>query len=85
MIFCNGDCHITYQSEEALDEAVRTQAVRSFEDRGHAYLTKVSTTENTITFQYSPVVIMEAENTIEPGHKAMIEAEKFLERMEISI
>lgn len=85
MIFCNGDCHITYQSEEALGEEVQTKVAGAFEDQGHAYLMEVATTANTITFQYSPVVIMEAENTIEPGHRAMIEAEKFLERMEISV
>lgn len=85
MIFANGDCYITYQQEGLIDEDVRKNIENEFLEKEHQYLNELITTEQTLTFRYSPIKVMESHNTIEPCDLVMDEVQRFLSGMEFSI
>lgn len=84
MIFANGDCYITYQQEELISDSKRTRIEDEFEKVSHAYLTKLQTTEHTMTFLYLPVKVMEEHNTIEPCDLVIEEVRAFLGKVEVA-
>ncbi|WP_411843474.1 hypothetical protein [Salinicoccus sp. HZC-1] len=84
MIFANGDCYITYQQEELINDADRTRIEAGFEKEDHVYLSDLQATEHTLTFLYSPIKVMEEHNTIEPCHLVIDEVRAFLVRMEVA-
>ncbi|HIW12685.1 MAG TPA: hypothetical protein H9891_05935 [Candidatus Salinicoccus stercoripullorum] len=84
MIFANGDCYITYQQEGLISDSERARIEEGFLKGTHEYLKGLQTTEHTLTFLYSPVKVMEAHNTIEPGDLVIEEVRTFLSRMEVA-
>ena len=85
MIFANGDCYITYQQPDPIDSTKRVELEKAFEEGKHVYLNSMITTEHTLTFYYSPIKVMEEQNTIEPDDIIIGEVREFLRGMEFSI
>ncbi|MFD2830284.1 hypothetical protein [Corticicoccus populi] len=80
MIFANGDCSITYQQSETISNEQQESVKKSFyESKNHKYLQDILMTENTVTFLYEPISVMEAHNTIEPSGIVINEVRGFLE------
>lgn len=80
MIFTNGDCSITYQQSETISNEQQESVKKSFyESKNHKYLQDILMTENTVTFLYEPISVMEAHNTIEPSSIVINEVRGFLE------
>lgn len=83
MIFANGDCAITYQQEETIPQSERTRIEEAFyQDVPQRFITDMMTTENSLTFLYEPVSIMEANNTLEPCGIAVEKVTDFLTEKE---
>ncbi len=78
MFFANGDYAVTYQQNEVIDPVVLKRLTNAFNTDTHQYLTEIITTENTLTFMYEPVRVMESHDTIEPCGLVVEEAERFL-------
>lgn len=79
MIFTNGDCSITYQQNETIPQEKQETVKAAFNQLDDKqYFTDIITTENTITFLYEPISIMETHNTIEPSNIVISEAAEFL-------
>jgi len=78
MFFANGDHAVTYQQNEVIDPAVRKGLKNAFDTAAHEYLTEIITTENTLTFMYEPIKVMENHDTIEPCGLVIEEAQGFL-------
>lgn len=78
MFFANGDRAVTYQQNEMIDAAVLARLKNAFNTTTHQYLTELITTEQTLTFMYEPIKIMEDQNTIEPCTIVIDEARNFL-------
>ncbi|HIV81356.1 MAG TPA: hypothetical protein H9994_01475 [Candidatus Salinicoccus merdavium] len=78
MFFANGDYAVTYQQNEVIDPVVLKRLTNAFNTETHQYLTEIITTENTLTFMYAPIRVMESHDTIEPCGLVVGEAERFL-------
>lgn len=79
MIFANGDCAITYQQNEVISEDAQEKVKQAFfQSKDYAYLTNIMSTENTFTFSYEPITLMETHNTIEPCGIVINEVTEFL-------
>lgn len=79
MIFTNGDCSITYQRKETISKEEREKIENEFyRSKPLEYATDIISTDNTFTFLYEPISIMEAHNTIEPSGIVISEVREFL-------